>query len=120
MTFYQSVLGGDLTISTFGEFHASEDPAEQDKVMHAHLVSADGFNLMGSDTPNSMEYNGQSGVMVSLSGDDEEKLRGFWDALSEGGTVIMPFEPAPWGAIFGMVIDRFGTSWVVNCGDESN
>lgn len=119
MTFYQSVLGGELNISTFGEFQASEDPAEQDKVMHAHLMTEDGFSLMGADTPNSMEFNGQAGVSVSLSGDDEEKLRGWWDGLSEGGTVVMPFEQAPWGSIFGMVIDRFGTSWLVNSGDES-
>ena len=119
MTFYQSVLGGELQISTFGEFHASEDPDEQDKVMHSHLVSADGFNLMAADTPNAMDFNGQSGVSVSISGDDEEKLRGYWDVLSEGGTVVMPFAEAPWGAIFGMVIDRFGTSWLVNCGVES-
>ena len=89
------------------------------KVMHGHLITEDGFNLMGADTPNSMEFNGQAGVSVSLSGDDEAKLRGYWDGLSEGGVVVMPFEQAPWGAVFGMVIDKFGTSWLVNCGDES-
>jgi len=83
------------------------------------LMTGDGFSLMGSDTPNSMEFNGQAGVSVSLSGDEEEKLRGWWDELSEGGTVVMPFEQAPWGSLFGMVIDRFGTSWLVNSGDES-
>ena len=55
MTFYQSVLGGELTMSTFAEFHASDDPAEQDKVMHSHLESADGLVLMGADTPARME-----------------------------------------------------------------
>ncbi|MBN8870932.1 MAG: VOC family protein [Solirubrobacterales bacterium] len=119
MTFYQSVLGGELNINTFGDFHASEDPAELDKVMHAHLVTAEGFDLMGADTPNAMEFNGQAGVAVSLSGDDEEKLTGWWEGLSEGGTIVMPFAEAPWGAKFGMVIDRFGTSWLVNCGDEA-
>lgn len=114
MTFYQSVLGGELTVSTFGEFHASDDPAERDKVMHSQLETPDGFTLMAADVPNSIEFDSQQGVSVSLSGDDEEKLRGFWDGLSEGGTVIMPFEQAPWGAVFGMVIDRFGTSWMVN------
>jgi len=119
MTFYQSVLGGELIINTFGDFHASEDPAEVDNVMHSHLVTEDGFNLMGSDTPNSMEFHGQAGVGVSLSGDDEEKLTGWWEKLSEGGTVVMPFDEVPWGAKFGMVIDRFGTCWMVNSGDES-
>jgi PhnB protein len=114
MTFYQSVLGGELTISTFGDFHASEDPTEQDKVMHAQLETPDGFVLMAADTPNAMEARPQAGVSVSLSGDDEAKLRGYWDGLSEGGTIVMPFEKAPWGDTFGMCVDRFGTNWMVN------
>ena len=118
LEFYQSVLGGELTISTFAEFHASDDPAEQDKVMHSQLETPDGFVLMASDTPARMEFKPQAGVAVSISGDDEDKLRGFWEQLSEGGTVEMPFEPAPWGAVFGMCVDRFGTNWLVNAGGE--
>ena len=114
MTFYQSVLGGELTLATFADYHASEDPAEQDKVMHSQLETPDGLTIMAADTPNSMEYGGQSGVSVSLSGDDESALRGYWEGLSEGGTVVMPFEKAPWGDTFGMFIDRFGTSWLIN------
>ena len=114
MTFYQSVVGGELTVSTFADFHASEDPAEQDKVMHSHLETPDGLVLMGADTPNSMEYRPQAGVSVSLSGDDEDRLRGCWERLSDGGTVVMPFEKAPWGDTFGMCVDRFGTSWMIN------
>ena len=118
MTFYQSVLGGELTISTFGEFHASEDPAEQDKVMHAQLETPDGFVLMAADTPNAMEHRPQAGVSVSLSGDDEAKLRGYFEGLSAGGTVVMPCEKAPWGDTFGMCVDRFGTSWLVNAAGQ--
>ena len=118
MTFYRSVLGGELTISTFGEFHASEDPAEQDKVMHAQLETPDGLVLMASDTPQAMEFRPQAGVAVSLSGDDEDTLRAYWERLSEDGSVVMPFEQAPWGATFGMCVDRFGTSWMVNAGGQ--
>lgn len=114
MTFYQSVLGGELTTSTFGEFHAVDDPAEQDKVMHAQLETPDGLVLMAADTPPGMEHRPQAGVSVALSGDDEAKLRGFWERLSEGGTVLMPFGPVPWGATFGMCVDRFGTTWMLN------
>ena len=56
MDFYQSVFGGDLTVSTFAEFHASDDPSEQDKVMHAQLETPDGLVLMAADTPNGMDY----------------------------------------------------------------
>ncbi|MCU1550084.1 MAG: hypothetical protein JWR36_644 [Glaciihabitans sp.] len=114
MEFYQTVLGGDLTITTFGEFNASEDPAEQDKVMHSQLISPTGLTLMGSDTPNSMEYNPGDNISVSLSGEDEPELRGYWEKLSDGANVTAPFEKAPWGDVFGMCVDRFGVNWLVN------
>jgi PhnB protein len=118
MTFYQSVFGGELTVSTFGDFQASQDPAEQDLVMHSQLEAPNGLVLMASDTPSHVEYKPQAGVSVSLSGDDEAALRGYWDALSEGGTVAVPFEKAPWGDTFGMVVDRFGTTWLVNAAGQ--
>ena len=118
MAFYHSVLGGELTVSTFGEFHASEDPAEQDKVMHSQLETDDGLVLMASDTPNAMEYQPQAGVSVSLSGDEEPRLRGYFERLAEGGSVVMPFEKAPWGDTFGMCNDRFGTTWLVNASGQ--
>lgn len=114
MTFYQSVFGGELTVATFAEFHASDDPAEQNKVMHAQLETPDGFVLMAADTPAAMDFQPQAGLAVSVSGDDEPKLRGYWERLSDGGTVVMPFEQAPWGATFDMCADRFGTTWMVN------
>ncbi|MDT4907019.1 MAG: PhnB protein, partial [Pseudonocardiales bacterium] len=85
MDFYQSVFGGELTRSTFGEFHASEDPAEQDKIMHSALITDNGLSLMASDTPNSMDYTVGTNYSVSLSGEDESELRGYWDKLSAGG-----------------------------------
>ncbi len=114
MEFYQSVFGGDLTTSTFGEFGASEDPAEKDKIMHAQLTAPGGLVLMGADTPASMEVPGQTSISVSLSGDDDQALRGYWEKLSDGGTVTMPLEKAPWGDSFGMCVDRFGVPWLVN------
>jgi PhnB protein len=114
MDLYQSVFGGEVTRSTFGEFHASEDPAEQDKIMHSMLITDKGLVLMASDTPNSMEYTPGTNYSVSLSGDDGDELRGYWDKLSAGGAVTMPLNPAPWGDTFGMCIDKFGVSWLVN------
>lgn len=114
MEFYRSVFGGELTMTTFAEFNASNDPGEQDKVMHAMLVTDAGFTLMGSDTPSKMEYKPGNNYSISLSGDDEPALRGYWDQLSAGATVTMPLDAAPWGDTFGMCIDRFGVSWLVN------
>ncbi len=118
MEFYQSVFGGELTLSTFGDFHASEDPAEADKIMHGQLETPSGYTIMGADTPNQMPYNPGDTYSVSLSGDDEPELRGYWDKLVDGGTVTVPLETAPWGDTFGMLTDRFGVSWLVNVAGE--
>ena len=114
MEFYQSVFGGELTLSTFGDLHAGENPAEQDKIMHAMLTSPGDLVLMGADTPNTIPYNPGDNFSVSLSGEDEAELRGYWDKLVVGGSVTVPMEKAPWGDIFGMCTDKFGVSWLVN------
>jgi len=82
--------------------------------MHGMLVTKSGLTLMGADTPNSMGYTPGDNYSVSLSGEDEAELRRFWDGLSAGGTIAMPFERAPWGDIFGMCADKFGVNWLVN------
>lgn len=114
MDFYLSVFGGELTRSTFGEFQASEDPAEQDKIMHSMLTTDSGLSLMAADTPNTMDYTVGTNYSVSLSGEDEGELRGYWEKLSAGGTVTMPLNQAPWGDAFGMCVDKFGVTWLVN------
>ena len=114
MEYYHAVFGGQLHLNTFAELHASEDPAEQDKIMHGMIEGENGIVLMGADTPNGMEYTAPAGVPISLSGDDQPTLQGYWDKLSDGGTVTMPLEKAPWGDTFGMCVDRFGISWMVN------
>jgi len=114
--FYHSVFGGDLTISTFGDFTMPGiDESEYDKVMHAQIDNTPaGFTLMAADTPAYMEYSPASAFSVSLSGDEDELLRGYWEKLSDGATISMPLGEAPWGGIFGMLDDKFGTSWLVN------
>lgn len=120
MEFYQSVLGGELSLNTYGEFNASEDPGEQDKIMHAQLKTEDGMVFMAADTPNGMPYNGISGISLSITGSkaDEEKLRGYWDGLQAGGQLIMPLEPQVWGDVFGMFADKYGVTWMVNIAGE--
>ena len=120
ITFYKSVFGGELNISTFGDYQASQDAAEANKVMHAMLETPGGLTLMAADTPNGMEYNPGDNISVSLSGDsaDEAELRGYWDKLIDGGTVTVPLEMAPWGDTFGMCVDKFGIGWLVNIAGE--
>ncbi|GAA0950653.1 VOC family protein [Kribbella koreensis] len=111
--FYQGVFGGELAINTFGEFGASE-AADADKIMHAMLETPQGYTLMGSDTPSYLEFKAGTTMSVSLSGDDSAELHGFFDKLSEGGTVTTPLEKQMWGDEFGMVTDQFGVDWMVN------
>jgi PhnB protein len=114
MEFYKSVFGGDLRMNTFGEF-GTQDPAQADKIMHAMLETSSGFTLMASDTPPGMPHNPGDNITISLSGDDADELRGYWDKLSSGGgTVAMPLEKQMWGDEFGMLTDRFGVPWMVN------
>ena len=113
MEFYKSALGGDLEINTFGEYGDTGPTA--DGVMHARLNTDAGFTLMASDAPpGSEDTPGAGNVTISLSGDDSDQLRGYWDKLSEGGTVTMPLEKQMWGDEFGMCVDKFGVPWMVN------
>src|ERR1700694_5240873 len=90
MEFYKGVFGGKLDISTFSDFNASPDPSEADKVMHSVLTAENGITFMAADTPNSMEYKPGTDFSMSLSGDNEDELRGYFDKLASSGTVTMP------------------------------
>jgi len=71
---------------------------------------------MGSDVPNRMEFQAGTNFSMSLSGEDEQELRGYFERLSDGGSVLMPLQKAAWGDTFGMCTDRFGVKWLVNVG----
>ena len=114
MEFYKTVFGGKLEMQTFKEIHASQDPSEDNKIMHSVLTADNGIVFMASDTPNSMEYHTGTNMSMSLSGDNETELRGYYEKLSAGGTIAMPLEKAPWGDMFGMCADKFGVTWLVN------
>jgi PhnB protein len=112
MEFYKSVLGGELTINTFGDFGG--DPAIADNVMHAMLVGGLG-SLMASDSgPGMGTPTHGSTITISLSGAEGDGLEDAWAKLADGGQVTMPFEKQMWGDHFGQLVDRFGFSWMVN------
>lgn len=115
MEFYKGVFGGELTFSTFGEY-GDKDAPNADNIMHAQLETDGGFTLMASDTPPGMEHNPGTNISVSLSGDDGDTLRGYWEKLSSGATVTVPLEKQMWGDEFGSCVDRFGIAWLVNIG----
>lgn len=114
MEFYHSIFGGKLSTSTFKEYGASPDPSEDNKIMHAQLEADNGIVFMAADTLNSWPYSQGTDMHMSLSGDNEAELRGYFDKLAAGGTVEQPLVPAPWGDTFGSLRDKYGVKWLVN------
>ena len=110
MEFYKHVFGGNLTLTTFRESHAGDS----DFIMHAMLEADNGITFMASDPPPGMEPDTGASIRMTLNGDNEEELRGYWQKLSEGAAIELPLETAPWGDTFGMLTDKFGIQWMVN------
>jgi PhnB protein len=113
LEFYHGVFGGELNVSTFADLGGGDSP-DADKIMHGQLETEAGYTIMAADVPGHMEYVPAAGFSVSLSGDDGDALRGYFGKLSVGGTVAMPLAKQVWGDEFGMCVDQFGISWLVN------
>lgn len=112
MDFYASALGGTVQAMTF-----RESGMDVDGIMHAALETPAGFHLFAADHVEGMgEYDRGTNVQVSISGDDEDALRGYWSSLGDGGHVIVPLEKQMWGSEYGQFVDRFGIVWHVNIG----
>ena len=119
MEFYESVFGGELLLTTFGQFGGMEG-IDPEQIMHGQLNAAKGFVLMGSDSPPEMRQQDGVRITVCLSGDDVDDLRGYFEALSEGAEVTMPLAKQMWGDYYGQLTDRFGTPWMANiAGDQA-
>ena len=111
---YERVLGGKITfLQTFGDSPMESAPEQKNHVMHVRL-EVDGQVLMGSDTPGE-HFTRPQGFAMALHPEEPARARQIFDALAEGGTVSMPLQQTFWAPLFGMLVDRFGTPWMVNC-----
>lgn len=110
MEFYNVAFGGELTLQTYKEMNMAQSPDQDNLVGHSQFVATDNMTLMGSDDPEGESYS----ASVAVSGENLDELRGYWDKLSDGATVLAPFETAPWGDTFGMLMDKFGIRWMIN------
>ena len=113
MTFYQEVFGGELVLTTFGQFNPEPMPFD-DNIMHSQLETPSGYTLMGSDGEPGGEVKPGNNFFVSISGDDAEELRGYFAKLAEGGNVTTALEKQMWGDEFGGLTDKFGIDWIFN------
>jgi len=114
--FYEKVLGARiLTMMTYGDTEACKDspPAMRDKVIHGR-ITIDGQVVMASDAP-SDRYNTPKGMTLTLSVEQPAEAERVFHALEDGGTVTMPIQETFWAKRFGMLTDRFGTPWMINC-----
>ena len=112
MEFYAAVFGGELALNTFAQY-GTEGP-DADRIMHGQLETPAGYTIMAADVTSDMQYSAPAGFSVSLSGDDGDALRGYYEQLAAGGTEIMPLQKQVWGDEFGMCTDQFGVNWLVN------
>jgi PhnB protein len=115
LEFYQSVSGGELTIITYQDAGAVQDPAEAGQVLWGQVRGADGFHVMAFDVPSARPWSrGDDPFFVSLRGGTADEITALWAGLSAGGTVVAPLAPSPWTPLYGMVKDRFGITWVLD------
>nr|WP_218885917.1 VOC family protein [Kineococcus aurantiacus] len=110
---YRSVFGGEVAISTFGEFGGGEG-VDPDAVMHGQLDTPSGLTLMVSDAMAGMSAKTGGNVALCLFGDDVPTAERFFAGLAEGGEVTTPLEKQVWGDLYGALTDRFGVDWMVN------
>ena len=126
LEFYRSVFGGEVSIATYGDFGMPADAPGASGVVFGRLAASSGFSLMAYDVPGA-ERPAPAGTttrrdgmtltterfFVSVQGDSADEVGGFWEKLSDGGSVVEPYGPVPWAAAFGMLTDRFGVTWIL-------
>ncbi len=114
--FYQSVFGGDQVLISYADAHNVQEPSEAEQIMWGQVVADNGFRIMAYDVPSATPYDaGEIPVFVSVRGEDAAEIRGYWEKLSEGSTIVQPLEPAQWATLYGMLKDQYGVTWVVDC-----
>ncbi len=113
MEFYQSVLGGKLTMQTFGESGMPTPAEDKDKIMHADLKN-DALSFMASDGNKEHPVHVGNNIHMSIVGTDEALLTKYFNGLAQGGKVDLPLAKQFWGDTFGMLTDKFGVHWMVN------
>jgi len=118
--FYEQCLGGKIVmLQTHGQSPIADEvpPDWHDRIMHARLEVGDAV-LMASDSP-SEYYERPQGLYVAIQVTDPAEADRIFQALADRGTVKLPIQQTFWAVRFGMVVDRFGTPWMVNCGQTS-
>jgi PhnB protein len=113
--FYQSVFGGNQMIITYNDAGNVQNPAEADQIMWGQVVAESGFRVMAYDVPSTKAWSpGEIPFFVSVRASAADEITRYWETLSQGATVLQPLAPSGWSALYGMLNDRFGVTWVLD------
>lgn len=116
LNLYTAVFNGKVEmLSRYGDSPMPCDEDYKQKIMHARLVFGHNNTIMISDAFKGGEVYTGGNIQLSIGMNDAEEMEIVFNKLAEGGTVTMPLQPQFWGAIFGMLKDKFGVSWMFNC-----
>lgn len=134
LEFYGSVFGGEVNVSTYGDFGMPADIPGADHIVFGQVVNEDGFRVFAYDIP------GQSGgsaasagstrrengttitdqqFFVSVRGETLAEVEGYWNKLSVGASIVEPLAASAWSSGFGMLTDSFGVTWILDVAPES-
>lgn len=114
LEFYQKAFGGELTIVSYADM-GNTDPATADHVTWGQVASDAGFRVMAFDVYPQLPWErGEHSFYVSVRGTDPAELQRYWDALSDGASVIQPIGPSQWAPLYGQLVDRFGITWILD------
>lgn len=114
INFYHNCLGGEIAIQKFGDTEMPVEEEYKNKVMHAELTIGE-LKIMFSDGAPHKKITSGDSIQMNLGFQDEVELENVFNKLAEGGTITMPLEVTFWQAKFGMLVDKFGIRWMVNC-----
>ena len=115
LNFYKDVFGGEIImISRYADSPMQVPEDWKNKIIHSRLKFGDNL-VMISDSHNGQLTSKEGNIQLSLEVDDENKIKEVFDKIAEGGRVTMPLAKQFWGATFGMVQDKYGINWMLNC-----
>lgn len=115
MNFYKECLGGDLQIMNFSDMPGEVREQDKNRVMHSTLKSEDIMFMASDSDSNHGDIKFGNNVFININMDNTEKADALYEKLSAGGNPSMPMENTFWGARFGMLQDKFGQNWMINC-----